>query len=249
MSREAQRRARLAAAVERAMVTDVSAVIVATGRDIAGRIRAGADWKEALSQQAGRLETVIDRGCRRAAAAGASDTQATITKARRSERKRDDAPMASAYVLGWVRRHAAKRVVQISRTTARAIRKQIIEGVKRGWSNDRIATEIEAATGGEIGRKRALRIARTETHTAFERGSYEQAREARAMGIQIEGEWAATEDKRTRPDHALADGQTIELGKRLFVVGGERLRFPGDPRASARQVINCRCVALWRPKG
>lgn len=237
-------RARAKAALERAGVSALSALLVRLGKDIATRVRNGKEWQTAISATTLRLDKELSILMRRAAIAGASDTRASLP-----ERKAEPEPaFVDQFTLNWIRRHSAKRVQQISKTTARAIRRQIIDGTRKGWSQERIARAIERATEGEIGKVRARRIARTETHTAYERGSYEQAVALQKIGIEIVVEWGATEDERTRPDHAAANGQVVDAGK-TFTVGGEAMRFPGDPRASARQIINCRCTALYYPKG
>lgn len=191
---------------------------------------------------------MLTRALTRGAVAGADDVLRDVPRRRVESKARQQTGNASAFVLSWVRRHSVKRVAQITKTTARAVRRQIITGTRLGWSQAKIAESIREATAGEIGRKRAERIARTETHTAFERGSYEQAKELRTLGLDIVSEWAAVEDERTRPDHAEADGQTVGLGK-PFTVGNEAMRFPGDPRGSAKQVIACRCTALYYVRG
>lgn len=244
MKPRARTRARAKAALERAGVSALSALLVRLGKDIATRVRKGKEWQSAISATTLRLNKELSILMRRAAIAGASDTRASLP-----ERKAAPEPaFVDQFTLSWIRRHSAKRVQQISKTTARAIRRQIIDGAKKGWSQDRIARAIERATEGEIGKVRARRIARTETHTAYERGSYEQARAVQKIGVEIVKVWASTEDERTRPDHAAANEQSRDL-KKTFLVGGEEMRFPGDPRASARQIINCRCSALYYPKG
>jgi len=45
----------------------------------------------------------------------------------------------------------------------------------------------------------------------------------------------------TRPSHRAADGQTVPLTE-PFRVDNETLQFPGDPRGSAGNVIQCRCT-------
>jgi uncharacterized protein with gpF-like domain len=88
------------------------------------------------------------------------------------------------------------------------------------------------------------RIARTEGHTAANVGSDTAAR---ATGAEMVKEWGATDDKRTRPTHAAADGQRVEMDER-FQVGDAWLEFPGDPNGPAKEVINCRCVVLYHPR-
>lgn len=58
-------------------------------------------------------------------------------------------------------------------------------------------------------------------------------------------EWVAILDSHTRLAHAEADGQRQPLGT-PFSVGGEELRYPGDPQGSPDNVINCRCRLFAR---
>jgi hypothetical protein len=53
--------------------------------------------------------------------------------------------------------------------------------------------------------------------------------------------WLTMHDDHVRPAHAAADTQRRPAGA-YFFVGGENLRYPGDPRGSIENVINCRCV-------
>lgn len=71
------------------------------------------------------------------------------------------------------------------------------------------------------------------------------AEELKAAGLDkgakgLRKQWIATMDSRTRASHLAAHGQTVGVGED-FVVDGERLAHPGDPGASASQVVNCRC--------
>ena len=58
-------------------------------------------------------------------------------------------------------------------------------------------------------------------------------------------EWIAIQDARTRLTHSIASGQTVPLEER-FVVGGDRLKYPGDPRGTPAETINCRCAVIYR---
>jgi len=57
---------------------------------------------------------------------------------------------------------------------------------------------------------------------------------------ELEKTWIATLDGKTRKSHWAADGQRAALAG-TFKVGGEHLRFPGDPHGTAAEVKNCRC--------
>jgi hypothetical protein len=141
--------------------------------------------------------------------------------------------------------HAAEAIVGISETTRRAILNAIEQGQAEGLSVEEIARDIVEATAGEIGLARARRIARTETHAA---AMYGQQAAADASPLEFTKTWLATEDHRTRKDHAEANGQTVALDE-PFVIGedGHRLMYPGDTSAPPGQIINCRCVALYEP--
>lgn len=91
-------------------------------------------------------------------------------------------------------------------------------------------------------RNYALRIARTEAHTALERGAWEAAN---SLGVRVTKEWVSREDSLVRFAHAAAHGQVREIDEN-FVVGGELMMYPGDPKASARNNANCRCTVNYR---
>ena len=58
--------------------------------------------------------------------------------------------------------------------------------------------------------------------------------------------WIANRgDGRTRNTHLAVKG--LKKVDEKFLVGGDLLRFPGDPRGSAKEVINCRCVIGYVP--
>lgn len=54
---------------------------------------------------------------------------------------------------------------------------------------------------------------------------------------------SALQPGRTREDHAEAHGQERDLDK-PFDVGGEKLDYPGDPKGSAGNIINCLCSQI-----
>lgn len=60
-------------------------------------------------------------------------------------------------------------------------------------------------------------------------------------GVVSETTWLSALSDTTRDAHRDAHGQTRKLGE-SFDVGGESLRFPGDPTGSAGNIINCVCT-------
>lgn len=99
-------------------------------------------------------------------------------------------------------------------------------------------------------RYRAETIARTESINALRAGQQEAVRQAfdksDILDKEIEKEWDASGDGRTRPDHDAADGQTVVGLNTPFIVGGEQLLYPGDPSGSAANTVNCRCRIIER---
>ena len=148
-----------------------------------------------------------------------------------------------------VRRHlenrGAEKVVQITETTKKTIAKIIDEEIQEGHGIREIARAIDRGVMlEEIIPNRSLVIARTETISASNLGSLMGAE---STGLDLLKEWIATRDERTREDHMAADGQRVDLHAE-FSIGGESLEFPGDPKGSAEQVIQCRCVTGYVPK-
>ena len=129
-----------------------------------------------------------------------------------------------------------RRITDVAQTTRNSIVDAIARTTTDGVSIVGTAREISRVVGG-VNAMRANRIARTETHGA---ANYGADHAARSTGLELQKEWVAVEDARTRPDHASADGQTVEM-EQAFTIGGEALMFPGDFNGSAGQVINCRC--------
>jgi hypothetical protein len=152
--------------------------------------------------------------------------------------------VAQAAIRTWISSYAAAKVVRILEATRLRIRKSIERGEEQNEPPRVLAKRIVEETGGEIARKRAVTIARTESLTAASIGADEAAK---ATGLQLDKVWQSSEDARVRPTHAAADGQRVDMNA-LFDVGGAQMRFPRDPNGPAKEVINCRCVVLYEPR-
>ncbi|SMB97972.1 phage portal protein, HK97 family [Thermanaeromonas toyohensis ToBE] len=130
-----------------------------------------------------------------------------------------------------------QRIKGIDDTTREALREELLAGLEAGEGIAQLAERVSKVFAEAKG-YRAQTIARTETNGAASLGAVEAYHQS---GVVRELEWVAALDERTRPAHAAADGQRVPLGSK-FKVGGEMLRFPGDPMGSAGNVINCRCT-------
>jgi hypothetical protein len=91
----------------------------------------------------------------------------------------------------------------------------------------------------------ALRIARTETTFA---SAYAAMRAASQSNFEMTKEWVAAKDDRTRKDHRLENGQIVDFNDPFIMNDGSQLQYPGDPKGTASQVINCRCTIAFKAK-
>ena len=98
-----------------------------------------------------------------------------------------------------------------------------------------------------MNRDSAIRTARTAVTNAQNAGRMDSYVAATKMGIEMEREWVSALDARTRPEHAEADGQVVGVDE-PFIVGGEKLMFPGDRSGSGWNIYNCRCTQIARVK-
>jgi len=137
----------------------------------------------------------------------------------------------------YLRLHGIKFVSDISETTRSEMVKILQAAITQGWSENRI---IDSLLNGRMHKSRAERIARTETTRALNAGILLAAA---SVPFEVRKEWITAEDERVRGrpfSHVVLHGRSLPL--ELPFNNGENIRFPGDPNASASNVINCRCV-------
>lgn len=144
-------------------------------------------------------------------------------------------------ILNWINTYALFRASSIAENLKGEVKKVLADRFVKGWGEEKAIKEVEKKVANEY--VSLQRVVRTEAHIAAALGSDTAAR---ATGIEMIKEWAAVEDSRTRPAHAEADGQRRDMND-TFNVGGASLKYPGDPSAPAKQIINCRCTVLYRP--
>ena len=98
---------------------------------------------------------------------------------------------------------------------------------------------------------RATTIARTESIRAIQMGNYEMIRQAEEAGRirpDLKRFWIFTADSRTRAAHRAIPGMNKNgVGPtELFRTPLGSLRYPGDPRGTAANTIQCRCRIAYR---
>ena len=120
-------------------------------------------------------------------------------------------------------------------------RKAIRLAAQEGWGAERTAREI-IKLQGQMDKYRAMRIARTEVMRASNEGAMKGVGQ---FDIQLKKVWLSTSDGRERDWHIGIE--SVDMNEK-FNVGGELMEYPGDPDASPKNTINCRCAVAFEPK-
>ena len=151
-------------------------------------------------------------------------------------------------VIRYLLQFAGQRIVSVNDTLTDYILDEITKGRANNDSISQIVTNIIKRRS--FYRFQLLRIARTETTAAAGYAANEAESES---GIVLEKVWVAAQDSRTRRmpvdkyDHynmhlkRVPDGEPFEVPSRN---GIELLQFPGDPKGSAGNIIQCRCSMI-----
>lgn len=116
------------------------------------------------------------------------------------------------------------------------IQESLLSGILQGDSIKRLTDRYMDVMGAN--RNAAIRNARTAVTSAQNGGRQSTFDRAKAMGIELQKEWMATNDARTRDSHRELDGVRVE-NEDLFPNG---CRYPGDPGGEPGEVYNCRCT-------
>ena len=126
----------------------------------------------------------------------------------------------------------------------KVVNSEISRGIATGRTWAEIAQIIDRRKN--INLYRASRIARTEGHRVQQTAAFDAMKKAKGKGADLVKQWVATLDDRTRPDHALLDGQIREVDE-PFEVSGYQAMMPGQ-FGIASEDIHCRCAALQRAR-
>ncbi len=122
-----------------------------------------------------------------------------------------------------------------------------LPAAKIDWLVTRYSERYVAYRSRVIGRTEAMRAVNQGNHEA-----YQQAIDAGTIRPeQLEQEWNTTLDGRERDNHLLLHGQKRgwgEVWETRYSKGDKALKYPGDPAAAARDVIQCRCNLATRIK-
>jgi uncharacterized protein with gpF-like domain len=153
-------------------------------------------------------------------------------------------------VLQALKLHMINILADMTATMKEDILKVLNKAAKEGWSIDQIVKELNR---GDIIEARARVIARTEINKAANAG---HSAAAQTMPYEVDKGWSAARDHRTRHSHQAVNGQYVSetdkfkvpIYKGKTLEGYEEMDGPGDPTASAGNVVNCRCRRIFKPK-
>lgn len=117
----------------------------------------------------------------------------------------------------------------------------ITQGILQGESIPHLSKRLLKTVNND--KVAAVRTARTAVTSAQNAGRQVVYDKAKSMGLNLQKEWLATLDGRTRHDHGMADGQRVPLDGK-FIVGRYKMKYPGDMSAPGWLVYNCRCTTI-----
>lgn len=160
------------------------------------------------------------------------------------------------YVNRYTETRSGDAIKSITQTSQKNIKRIVGEwvqtAIRDGDSTPELSKFIEAEFE-ELTPAMATRIARTEVSLASNNGSLEAVK-----SLQIPNmfkEWVTANDDRVRDggdgnaaDHGAMNGAEMPIDDKFGVPPDSLMEGPGDTSAPADQVINCRCVLVYRSK-
>lgn len=158
-------------------------------------------------------------------------------------KKQVDADSLAEEAAHHISRRAANYSPPIAGTYLLRLRQELRAGVRAGDRLTTLRTRVRQVLTGQTP-DRVDKIVRTEVIGGLNKGSLSAYQRSPVVEKKT---WLTARDGRVRPtkpghfNHKAADGQTVaKLDP--FSVGGESLQHPGDPSASAGNIIRCRCA-------
>ena len=155
------------------------------------------------------------------------------------------------FIQDYLREHLIENITfDVTATTRDYMLRVIQRSIAEGWGVDETVRELRGSGFADF---QAARIVRTEVNTAANVGVIAAGE---TYDYEMQKEWISIHDHRTRgvnpkdhANHIALDGVTIDFDD-LFIDprNGDKLRHPGDPKASAGSIINCRCNMGLKPK-
>lgn len=155
------------------------------------------------------------------------------------------------WIINYLRRHLIENITfNVNRTTRDHLLKILSKSIEEGMGVDETVSLLEKDTFSE---SQAARIVRTEVNVSANAGVLAAGE---TYEFQMLKEWVAVDDFRTRGNnpedhasHVALDGMVIDFEDEFVDPrNGDRLKSPGDPKAKAESIINCRCQLTLKAK-
>ncbi len=187
-------------------------------------------------------EPVVEEGV----ALGAA-TEWHESKSRRSKRLHPQAMALPKDILDAIS-FASQEILEqpywsdIAETVREQIVKVVAGGITAGISNSEIVDNLLPVLGISGTAVRCMRIARTETTYILNAGHDASRLYLMELGIVKGRTWLSILDNDTRQEHEDANNETAQGDADFVLSNGEKCQFPGDPRLTAGQRVNCRCT-------
>lgn len=132
---------------------------------------------------------------------------------------------------------------QIQKWSKAKMTSAVAQGVLQGEAIPKIASRLRNVT--DMSYRASIRNARTMLTSCENLGRQASFERAQDMGIEMEKQWLATLDDRTRDSHALMDGERVPLDENF----SNGLEYPADPSGEPEEIYNCRCTMVTAIKG
>lgn len=134
----------------------------------------------------------------------------------------------------------------------RNLQNALAQSILLGESQRDLLKRIQRITGQTV--SQARRVAQTERTRVQSQARVQAGEEARQKGVEVYHEWSCAFipphktrhgfSSGSRESHMDLDGKTALAGEAFHTIWGNELRYPGDPSAPAREVINCHCTMI-----
>lgn len=121
---------------------------------------------------------------------------------------------------------------------SRHVTAAVTQAVLQGQTVPQLAASIAGIAA--MDQRAAMKAARTAMTSAHSLGKLKGYERAAGMGIDVEKQWLAALDSRTRGSHRHLDGEVVKLDAEF----SNGLKYPGDPDGPASEVYNCRCTLV-----
>ena len=121
---------------------------------------------------------------------------------------------------------------------SRHVTSAVTRAVLQGQTVPQLAASIAGIAA--MDQRAAMKAARTAMTSAHSLGKLKGYERAAGMGIDVEKQWLAALDSRTRGSHRHLDGEVVELDAEF----SNGMKYPGDPDGPASEVYNCRCTLV-----